>query len=171
MSPPEVWGPPVWTLFHTLAVKMNPDTCSTMIGSTFNMIKQICKVLPCPECSHDASNFLANIDIKKYKTKEEFRIMLYLFHNYVNKKKRKPLFDFSKMNLYARTNNNVVISNFIKNFHTKGNMKLLAETFQRGFVIKHFRNWYKTNYHVFNMTLIPTEVPAVPTEVPTVPTL
>jgi len=149
MSPPEVWGPAVWTLFHTLIEKMNPDAYPYVIQSTFGMIIRICRVLPCPECSRDASNFLAKINLKDYKTKTEFKNMLYLFHNWVNAKKRKPLFNYTNMNKYASLYLPFVINNFIANYNTKGNMKLLAESFQRSFIVKDFISWFKTNSRVF----------------------
>ena len=157
MSPPEVWGPAVWTLFHTLAEKLNPQAYPYVIPSMFNMIKRICQFLPCPDCSKDASNFLGKLKISDYKTKDEFKNMLYLFHNWVNAKKRKPLFNYSFINKYSKINLMFVVNNFIAKYNTKGNMKLLSESFQRGFVIKDFIAWFKMHYNVFvqpNITIV-----------------
>jgi hypothetical protein len=150
MSPPEVWGPPVWTLFHTLAEKMREDAYGSVVQSTFHCIKSICKYLPCPECSHDATRFLEKVQIQNYKTKNDFKVMLYLFHNYVNAKKKKPLYNFTHLSKYASLNMNMVVNNFINKYHTRGNLKLLTETFQRGFVVKNFITWYKKCYFAFN---------------------
>jgi len=144
MSPPEVWGPAVWTLFHTLAEKINPNAYNNVIPSLFGIIVQICRVLPCPECSKDASIFLAKINLQDYKNKTEFKNMLYLFHNFVNSKKKKPLYNYANMDKYSNANLLLVVNNFINKYNTKGNMKLLAETFQRSFVIKNFLSWFKT---------------------------
>jgi hypothetical protein len=149
MSPPEVWGPAIWTLFHTLAEKINDNAYPYLINSMFTIIVKICKFLPCPECSRDASSFLARININNYKTKREFKNMLYLFHNWVNSKKRKPLFNYGYINKYANLNLINVVNNFISNYNTKGNMKLLAETFQRSFVIKDFVTWFRANIRAF----------------------
>ena len=149
MSPPEVWGPAVWTLFHTLIEKMNPNAYTHVIGSMFGMIIRICKVLPCPECSNDASNFLAKIKLSDYKTKDEFKNMLYLFHNWVNAKKRKPLYNYSNLQKYTGFNLIFVLNNFIAKYNTKGNMKLLAESFQRSFVVKDLVSWFKTYVRAF----------------------
>jgi hypothetical protein len=142
MSPPEVWGPAVWTLFHTLAEKLNPNAYNQVIPSFFGIILQICRVLPCPDCSRDASNFLAKIKLSDYKTKDEFKNMLYLFHNYVNAKKRKPLYNYANMDKYSKMNIIFVVNNFISKYNTRGNMKLLTESFQRSFVIKNFISWF-----------------------------
>jgi hypothetical protein len=154
MSPPEIWGPAVWTLFHTLAEKLNPDAYNQVVPSLFGMIVQICKVLPCPECSRDASNFLAKIKLSDYKTKIEFKNMIYLFHNFVNAKKRKPLYNYANMNRYANMNIFDVVKNFIIKYNTKGNMKLLAESFQRSFVIKNFIRWFNAYKLAFIQPII-----------------
>ena len=45
MSPPEVWGPAVWTLFHTLAEKINEKAFPFIKGQLFGQIKRICLYL------------------------------------------------------------------------------------------------------------------------------
>ena len=158
MSPPEVWGPAVWTLFHTLIEQLNPNAYPHIIGSLFGMIVRICKVLPCPECSKDASNFLAKINLSHYKTKDEFKNMMYLFHNWVNAKKRKPLFNYAHMNNYANIPLPHVINRFIATYHTKGNMKMLTETFQRSMVVKDFIAWFKACSGAFVIATKPEEI-------------
>ena len=142
MSPPEVWGPAVWTLFHTFAEKINEADYPYVSHSLFKMIVRICKFLPCPECSNDASNFLAKIKMSDLKNKTEFRNTFYLFHNYVNAKKRKRLFNSANMHVYGKYRLIDVVNNFISKYHTKGNMKLLTESFQRQLVIKEFKGWF-----------------------------
>lgn len=150
MSPPEVWGPAIWTLFHTLIEKLNPSAYPHVIYSMFNIIVRICKYLPCPDCSRDASNFLAKVNIRDYKTKLEFKNMLYLFHNRVNAKKRKQLYNYANIDKYAHLDLMIVINNFIRLYNTKGNMNLLTESFQRSFVIKDFIKWFKYYSSAFN---------------------
>ena len=78
MSPPEVWGPAVWILFHTLAEKASETNFNTFSLSLFTMIKFICKHLPCPYCAEDASRFLASVHIRNLTTKQDFKNMLYI---------------------------------------------------------------------------------------------
>jgi hypothetical protein len=75
--------------------------------------------------------------------------MFYLFHNYVNAKKRKPLFNFGNLSVYQRYRLVPVVNNFILCYNTKGNMKLLNESFQRQFVIKDFKAWFLANIKAF----------------------
>jgi hypothetical protein len=149
MSPLEVWGPALWILFHTLAEKVNANIYPYIAKQLFNLIVRICRFLPCPECSIDASNFLAKIKIENLKTKNEFKQMFYLFHNYVNAKKRKPMFNFNTLNIYQRYRLVPIVNNFISCYNTKGNMKLLNESFQRQFVLKDFRSWFSANIKAF----------------------
>ena len=101
MSPPEIWGPPIWTLFHVLAERINENAYPFIYNSLFNYILRICRFLPCPECSNDATIFLGKLTSKDLKSKQDFKNIFYLFHNYVNNKKRKPLFN-TDIVLYKR---------------------------------------------------------------------
>ena len=159
MSPPEVWGPPIWTLFHTLIEKINEKYHHIIYQQLFNIIKQICTYLPCPECSTDAVIFLSKIKIQTLNTKVNFKNMIYLFHNYVNKKKHKPLFNYTNINIYKGKNLVNVIKNFLNVYNTKGNMKLLTQSFQRQMVINNFRKWIANNFFFFYENPQPTPAP------------
>ena len=102
MSPPEIWGPSVWRLFHTLSEKINENAYIALSPQLFNFFVRICKFLPCPYCSTDASNFLAKIKLSSIKNKSEFKNTFYLFHNYVNAKKRRRLFNYANMHMYSK---------------------------------------------------------------------
>jgi hypothetical protein len=158
MSPPEIWGPAVWTLFHVLAERINEQAYSYLFPSMFAIIKRICKFLPCPECSNDATKFLAKLKITDMKTKLEFKNTIYLFHNYVNAKKRKRLFNYGNINIYKNYKIVNVVNRFLKVYNTKGNMNLLTESFQRQFVINDFKKWISTNIKAFVNILIPNNV-------------
>jgi hypothetical protein len=149
MSPPEVWGPAVWTLFHTLAEKVTDEAYPFIKGQLFGQIRRICGFLPCPECSADATIFLAKVNINDLKTKIDFRNTFYLFHNMVNAKKRKPLFNYGNITSYSNYGIVPVINNFISKYNTKGNMKLLAESFQRKMVLGEFKSWFTKTIRAF----------------------
>ena len=164
MSPPEVWGPAIWSLFHTLSEKINEHTYNAIYPQLFLHFQKICKYLPCPECSRDASIFLEKIKIRNLKTKHDFKNLFYLFHNYVNAKKRKQLFNYSGINIYKNYRIMNVINNFFVNYNTKGNMKLLTETFQRQFIIKDFKKWFTSNITAFFQPNIPQPINNAPVE-------
>lgn len=165
MSPPEVWGPAVWTLIHSLSVRINEDAYTQISVPLFKMITYICKFLPCPECSADATNFLAKINPLTLKTKTDFKTTFYLFHNSVNAKKRKPLFNYSSLDVYGRYPLIAVVNNFIAKYNTKGNMKLIAESFQRQLVIKQFKSWFIGTMRAFVPKIaIPQPLPVITNE-------
>jgi hypothetical protein len=149
MSPPEVWGPPIWTFFHTLAEKVNEEYFLNIKHMLFFFIKRICNFLPCPDCSHHANRFLAKVDIGKIKNKLDFKNMLYVFHNTVNKRKNKPLFSYENVNIYKTYNVGVAFNNMVSVYHTKGNMNLIAESFQRNLLIKELKVWLISNHKYF----------------------
>jgi len=158
MPPPKTWGPPIWTLFHVLAEKINEEAYPHIYKQLFNQIQKICRYLPCPECSHDATNFLAKVRLTNIKTKYDFKMLFYMFHNFVNKKTRKPAFNIKYIDVYKKYNIISVINNFLIVYNTHGNMKLLMETFQRQFVIKEFNFWIKSNIRAFFSTIVPPEI-------------
>jgi hypothetical protein len=149
MPPIELWGPATWTLFHVLAEKVNEHIYPRIAGQLFDVIKRICTALPCPECAQDATQFLAKVKLQELKSKNDFKNLIYVFHNYVNVKKRKPLFKYVNLEVYKRYNIVSVFNRFISFYHTKGNMRLLAESFQRQLIVKNVREWFSRNICFF----------------------
>ena len=154
MSPPEAWGPPVWNFIHTLAEKINEKSFNTIKNSFFLIIKKICLHLPCPECSQHANYFLMKVNISKINSKSEFKHMLFIFHNTVNKRKRKPIFNYNIVEKYKFMTIPNTYNNFINVYNTKGNLNLIMESFRRSIVIKELHLWLKQNYMHFRPTNI-----------------
>jgi len=149
MPAPSVWGPPTWTLLHTLAEKIHEEDFNKLMPQMFILIKRICAYLPCPDCSQHATQFLAKLKPEQMATKIEFKNTLYLFHNMVNARKKKPLFNYGNINYYQNLNIFNVFNNFVSIYNTKGNMKLLSESFQRLLVIKDLKRWLINNINSF----------------------
>jgi hypothetical protein len=146
---PNTWGPPVWTLFHTLAEKIT-ETGFQYIGiQLFSYIFRISSYLPCPECSSHASRFLGKVNQNRIKTKYDLKNILYVFHNVVNGRKGKPIYHTDNLNVYQKKNLNNVYKNFIQVYNTRGNMKLLAESFQRQRILSEFKTWLVSNSKFF----------------------
>ena len=147
---PNKWGPPIWIFFHTLAEKINPDKFNEVFPTLFNFITRICRVLPCPDCSQHATQFLSRVNPQGVRDKNDFKNIMHIFHNAVNRRKNKPPFEVAGLETMYK-NNNVVVSynNFVSVFHTRGNMKLLAESFQRKLVLNDFKRWFLQNIHFF----------------------
>jgi hypothetical protein len=146
---PNKWGPPVWTLLHTLAEKITDIGYSRIGIQLFNHIYRICNSLPCPDCADHATKFLAKVNVGALKTKSNLKNILYVFHNVVNVRKRKSVFHTSHLDTYKNKNLINVYNNFVQVYNTRGNLKLLTESFQRDRVLKEFKRWLFSNYFYF----------------------
>ena len=130
MSPPEVWGPPVWTLLHTLAEKIKDDQYNILGTSLVFHIKRIVSHLPCPDCSKHASRFMNSLPPERLATKTDLKNALYILHNSVNRRKNKTLQPLTFLDTYKGKNVVRAYEDFIKVYKTRGNMKLLTDSFQ-----------------------------------------
>ena len=150
MSPNE-WGPPIWTFFHTLAEKIHEDAYAELMPQLVAYIKKICVYLPCPDCSQHAGQFLAKVNFSTIKTKNDFKNIMFIFHNMVNHRNKKPQFNIADLSKYANGGNIIdAYNNFITVFQTNGNMKLLADSFQRKRLISEFKKWLIANIKHFS---------------------
>jgi hypothetical protein len=149
MSPPEVWGPPIWIFFHTVTHKIKDDLDINVYKGLFRIIKTICKNLPCPTCSTDATLFLSKINEDVINSRQKLINNIYIFHNYVNKKNKKKLFNYNMILNYNHMDLALTIRQFIRAYNTQGNMNLLSESFQRQLAVKEFRRWMRANISAF----------------------
>jgi len=149
MPPISVWGPPTWTFLHVLAEKISEADFAKLHVQLFGFIKQIGATLPCPDCAQHATAFFNKIKMSDISTKQLFIDMLYLFHNMVSAKKRKPLFNHVNMSKYKTIPIQIAYQNFVSVFNTRGDMRMLTETFRRQLVIKNLRNWLITHRNSF----------------------
>jgi len=147
---PSTWGPPIWTLFHTLANKIKEDKYPTLYLQLYNHIVQICYNLPCDTCSNHARTFLYKVKIHELKKKSDLKNLLYVFHNSVNKLKDKKMYNYEDLEIYDNYNIITTFNNFTRTYHTKGNMKLLASSFHRTRILHDFRNWLLRNISSFH---------------------
>jgi hypothetical protein len=152
MASKSVWGPIVWTFFHTIAEKVKDDQFHKMLPSMLMYIKRICANLPCPDCSKHATQYISKINETQFVTKESFKIFLMNFHNSVNFRTGKPLFTVEQLNeRYPRAITMVVVSNFIKVYsHRNTNIKLLINSFHKDILVKDLIKWFRENANNFN---------------------
>ena len=146
---PSTWGPQVWCFLHTMAAKIREDRFSTVAPQLFFFIRKICGNLPCPDCSQHANVFLGRINFKKVVCKMDLIKVLFIFHNAVNARKGKIAHSIDNVGNYAGNNLIQSYNQFISAFNTKGNMKLLADSFQRKLIIQEFRKWFLQNLSNF----------------------
>jgi hypothetical protein len=154
MPPPEVWGPPIWTFFHVLAYKLDNPKFQLLYPQAFSLIKQICTLLPCPDCSVHATTFLNKIKNTEINTPTKFINLFYLFHNSVNARKKKALYNYSNLIQYKYIPIGNAFNAFVNKYNTKGNLNLINESFRRSIIIQSLKKWLNDNlgylhyYHI-----------------------
>lgn len=149
MPPIGVWGPTTWNFFHTLAEKIHEDDFPKIGPQLLLLIKRICRYLPCPDCSNHATLFFQRTTPDAFSTKEKMKTGLYILHNAVNRRKNKVIAKRTILDMYKSHNVIRAFNRFIQVYHTRGNMRLLTDTFQRQLIIKDIRKWLITNIKSF----------------------
>jgi hypothetical protein len=144
MSPSQ-WGPPTWVFMHTLAEKVKEDSFPVIGQQIISNIINISYNLPCPDCSDHSKIFWGKVKIDNVKTKQDFINLLFVFHNSVNKRKKQYMFKYESLQYYKSKNMVETFNNFSRNFNTKGNMKLLTESFHRNRLLTYLRSWVIAN--------------------------
>lgn len=151
MSSISLWGPSTWIFFHTLAEKIKEDKFIIIKSELHNILLQISYNLPCPDCANHAKIFWSKVNFNNVNTKTDLKNILFTFHNIVNKRKNKQLYKYEDLNNYK--NNQLIQSfnNFIKNFHTHGNMKLINESWRRTILLLQIKKWFLKNLQNFEL--------------------
>ncbi len=158
----EQWGPATWTLFHCFAAKIRDESFPIVGKQLLFFIVQISSCLPCPECTGHAKQFFADkVRASAICSKLHLVNMLYAFHNIVNRRKLKKIFDYSLLTSYQSMHLISVYNNFVRYFHTKGNMLALSESFHRSQLLSKFRGWLRANlqhFHILPFSLNPKQI-------------
>jgi hypothetical protein len=150
MSPAQ-WGIPTWIFLHTLAQKVKEESFPIIKNELMGYILRICNSLPCPECATHAKEFWNNVKIGNIGKKIDLINVLYVFHNAVNKRRKALPFKYIDLQYYKSQNVIETFNNFAKNFNTKGNMRLITESFYRDRLLSTFKTWIMRNLGHFNL--------------------
>jgi hypothetical protein len=150
---PMKWGEPTWFLFHTLAEKIKPEHFQEIRVELLNLIYTICSNLPCPNCAKHAIEYLNSVNFNAISTKYNLQMMLYKFHNEVNKRKKFDEFPFEQLSTKYSTANTVnIIHNFMPHFEDRtGSIRLIAENLHRSRVALQIKAWFNKNIGCFEL--------------------
>ena len=97
-KPKMKWGPPVWFFFHTLAEKVHASKFEDLKPDIMDIIRSVCNTLPCPICAEHATNYMKKIHDSSIQSKDDLKLMLFQFHNEVNKRKGYQEFPLNELN-------------------------------------------------------------------------
>ena len=134
--------------------------CKKVITNSFILIKTdlishirlISSNLPCPNCSVHATQYLNGIDMNKITTKEDLKMMLYLFHENVNNRLRKPKFTYDDLNeKYKNANIPKILYNFFHYFEDKHkSVNMISNDMYVQRLSNNLKKWYSENLHHFD---------------------
>ena len=88
---------------------------------------------------------LGKIQLKDIPTKKDFINIIYIFHNSVNHRNKKGLYNYANIDVYKNYNFIYNFKNFVRVYNTKGNMSMINESFRRDFVVKDLKKWLRKN--------------------------
>ena len=144
------WGKPTWFLFHTLAEKVNDANFMQIRGGLLDIIYTICLNLPCPKCAEHAKGHLNGINFNTIQSKEDLKMLLFDFHNYVNRRKNYEIYKYEDLKKYKNANIKIIIYSFLVEYTKKShNIKFLADDMHRENITKQIISWFKENIQFF----------------------
>ena len=144
------WAIPTWHFFHSFAAKIHESFYASHRLDSLNLIRNICRSLPCPHCQQHANAFFKNLRAADYPTKESFRQLLLEFNNDVNRRTKKPLLTRNDLNKYDNSIFFKITELFLQTLNTyRGTMGGgLPDTQSRRAMIHYVKNWVN-RYHLY----------------------
>ena len=146
------WGPSIWYLFHTLSFKIKEEEFSSICVELLDIIKIICKNLPCPSCAQHATEYMQRLNYNSIQNKNDFKMFFFNFHNDVNKRIEKSMFSKEELdNKYVSANTLNIIKNFVQVFQYKNSsFNMIANDMQRQRQIDLIKIWFNNNVQKFD---------------------
>ena len=146
------WGPPVWYLFHTLSVKIKDSEFKYIRTELLNNTYAICCNLPCPDCANHAKTYLDGINFNSIQTKEDYKRMMFNFHNSVNKRKGYPQFSYDEIDTkYSLAITKNIIQHFMMHFQDRNrSIKLIASDLHRSQLSVLLKQWFNSVIYSFD---------------------
>ncbi len=148
-----LWGAPTWFFLHTVAEKVRPESFPIIRNELLKHIYNVCTNLPCPFCAKHAKMYLDSINFNMITTKEELKLMLFVFHNVVNAKKNNPIFLIEDLDAkYSLANMPRIFNHFIIHFNdTYRAPGMIADDLFRRQLSKTLIEWFSQNSIHFYM--------------------
>jgi len=149
----DYWGPATWLFLHTLSYKIKEEHFLEVRSDMIKCFGIICNCLPCPDCQAHAKSFTKTFNFNKIQTRNDFIVLLWDFHNSVNKKKlrRSSIVPLPYTKIYEKA----IFKNVCQNFYVKfskplHNQRLFFDSLGRTNTIKFIQEFIKNNQDKFN---------------------
>lgn len=148
-----LWGAPTWYFFHTIAAKIKPEQFEEYKSQILQMITNICNNLPCPSCTEHAKQYIQRMNNSSIICKNDLIQFLFVFHNTVNERKRKPVFLYDDLiEKYKKANIINITNNFLYYFKMEHHsVRMIADGMHRKRTATNIQKWLHTNIHIFDI--------------------
>ncbi len=149
-----VWGPPTWQLLHCMALKVKETITLPQLQELKHMIERIVSNLPCPICSSHATSYFKTNHFQRIQTIQQLQLFLFLFHNSVNVRIKKPLITYEEhLLIYRPMSIDMVVRNM---FHVYQNMNstnvtMMLYSFHRKTILQDLHKYFRQNNTLFNL--------------------
>lgn len=148
----KTWGPPTWIFLHCLAHKIKNQYFDELKSSIIKFIVIICRNLPCPECAEHASLIMKHLKAENIKTKDDLEEMLFIFHNMVNEKLEKQLYEENDLSLYDDYIFPLVSQNFFQSWRRlPHNPQMINNNFHKNILLRNLNRFLTQNYRKFDL--------------------
>jgi hypothetical protein len=118
----------------------------------FDIIREICGNLPCPSCTSHAKQYIDKINFNLIQSKHDLAMMLFNFHNDVNKRKNVPTFSYNELQPKYEKANFINIVNHFMHFYKMEHhaVRLMSDDLYRRRSAKSILDWLHANQHIFD---------------------
>ena len=146
------WGEITWTFLHMIVEKIKEEQYENEKSKILELVKKICNNLPCPECKQHASQYMKRVRVTHITRKKDFQIILFNFHNEVNKRLKKDLPDLDILEKYKYLDTVDTSKRFIKIFSKPvHNNRLMMDSLNRNFFMKELLSYLENNIEKFDI--------------------
>jgi hypothetical protein len=118
-------GPPVWALLHSIVEKVKNDNFKDYKLQLFNLIKKICVFFPSVVSSKNSEAYFSNVNPNYINNLIDIKVFIFNYHNFINKKLKKPIFNYCELTKYDNVNIPVLQNAIVELYRKNTYMKLL----------------------------------------------
>ncbi len=149
-----VWGPPTWQLLHCMALKVKETITLPQLKELKHMIERIVSNLPCPICAGHATSYFKQNHFQRIQTIQQLQLFLFLFHNSVNVRIKKPLITYEEhLLIYKPMSIDLVVRNMFNVYQNMNstNVTMMLYSFHRKTILQDLHKYFRQNNTLFNL--------------------
>jgi len=146
----DVWGRTTWRLFHHMVNGLKEERID-LIQPALTIIRNICRSLPCPDCSEHATLLLNRLNLSSIKTKRDLVQCIHEFHNKVNtriQKRELTLDEHDLLYKYVNTEGAFIEWRRIMQTRSPGN-RLLLYAITKQCLIREVTQFFNRHMYAF----------------------